>query len=158
MNTLTKRNNVNGNAPVTTFSGMVDKLFPNNVNRFFDDDFWGFAGLERSVNVPVNVRETDKSFELEVVAPGHEKEDFKISLNGTTLTVSLDHTENHQSENKDEGWVRKEYKRKSFSRSFTLDDTIDANKISARYTGGILHLSLPKKESAMLQVRKIDIE
>jgi len=157
MNTLMKRNSSNGNTP-STFSGMVDKLFQNNLNRVFDDDVWGFTGLDRTVNVPVNVRETDKSFELDVVAPGHAKEDFKINVNGETLTVSLEHKEENSQQNKEEGWLRKEYKKQSFSRSFSMDDTIDANKITAKYLNGILHLILLKKEGAQKVSRNIEIQ
>ncbi len=158
MNTLMKRNNGNGNLPATSFSGMVDKIFQDNLNRFFDDDFWGFGGLDRSVNVPVNVRQTDKSYELELVAPGLKKEDFKINVNGDMLTIGFEHQEDNNQQNKDEGWLRKEYKMRSFSRSFSLDDTIDVSKATAKYADGILHLSLPKKEGAQTISRTIEIK
>jgi HSP20 family protein len=158
MNTLMKKNSSNGNMPATTFSGMIDKLFQSNVNRYLDDNFWGFNGLEQKVSVPVNLRETNKSFELEVVAPGHAKEDFKINVNGDTLSVSLEHKEEKNQQNTDEGWLRKEYRKQSFSRSFSIDDTIDTSKISAKYNDGILHLSLPKKEGTQPLTRNISIE
>jgi HSP20 family protein len=155
MNTIMKK--TNGNVPAATFSGMVDKIFQNNLSRFFDDDFWGFNGVERSVNVPVNIRETDKSYELDLVAPGLKKEDFKVNLNGEVLTVSFEHEEkNEQADNG--GWLRKEYKARSFSRSFTLDETLDAGKITAQYSDGILHLTLPKKEGAQSVSRTIEIK
>jgi HSP20 family protein len=158
MNTLMKRTNGNGNVPAPTFSGMVDKIFQDNLSRFFDDDFWGFNGLNREVNVPVNVRQTDKSYELEVVAPGLKKEDFKINVSGDMLTVSFEHQEENNQQSKEEGWLRKEYKMRSFSRSFNLDDTIDVNKIAAKYNDGILQLSLPIKEGAKPISRTIEIK
>jgi HSP20 family protein len=154
-----KRSNGNGNVPAATgFSGMVDKIFQDNLSRFFDDSFWGFSGLDRSVEVPVNVRQTDKSYELEVVAPGLKKEDFKINVSGDMLTVSFEHQEENKQEGKEEGWLRKEYKMRSFSRSFNLDDTIDVNKIAAKYSDGILQLSLPIKEGAKPISRTIEIK
>lgn len=158
MNTLMKRANTNGNVPATTFGGMVDKIFQDNLSRFFDDDLWGFGGLNRKVNVPVNVRQTDKSYELDVVAPGLKKEDFKISVNGDMLTVGFEHQEENNQQNKEEGWLRKEYNKRSFSRSFNLDDTIDVNKIAAKYADGILQLSLPIKEGAKPISRTIEIK
>ncbi len=160
MNTLMKRTNGNGNMPASTFSGLVDKIFQNNVNRLFDDDFWGFSNVSQNVNVPVNVRETDKSFELELVAPGLKKEDFKINLQKELLTVSFEHSEEQSQshEAKEKGWLRKEYQKRSFSRSFNLDDAIDAGSISAKYTDGILHLSLPKTEGAQALSRTIEIK
>ena len=156
MNTLMKR--TNGTVPATTFSGMVDRLFQNNVNRFFDDDFWGFDGVSRMVNVPVNIRETDQSFELQLVAPGLKKDDFKVNVGGDLLTVSFEQAEEHSQEGKQEGWLRREYQKRSFTRSFTLDDAIDANKIEAAYTDGILHLSMPKKEGSRSVSRNIEIK
>ena len=158
MNTLMKRTNGNGNLPATTFSGLVDKIFQNNVNRMFDDSLWGFSNVAHNVSVPVNLKETDKSYELELVAPGLKKEDFKINLHEATLTISFDHQEEQNKENKEEGWLRREYQKTSFSRSFQIDDAIDADKISAKYDNGILQISLQKKETAQPVVRNIEIK
>ena len=157
MTSVMKRTNGNGNLPATNFSGLVDSVFRNDLSRFFNDDFWGFSGLDRRVNVPVNVRETDTSYELELVAPGLRREDFKVNVSGDLLTVSFQHQEENKEEDTSGNWLRKEYKQQSFSRSFTLADTLDANKISARYTDGILYLSLPKKEGAQSLSRTIEI-
>lgn len=156
MNTLMKKNSGNGNLPATSFSGMVDKIFQDNLSRFFDDDLWGLGRGEG--NVPVNVRQTDKSYELEVVAPGLAKDDFRIHVKGDMLTISFEQQEENKEQNKDEGWLRKEYKMRSFSRSFNLDDTVDVNKATAKYDNGILHLSLPKKEGAQTVSRTIEIK
>ena len=158
MNTLMKKANGNGNMPATTFSGLVDKLFQNNVNRVFDDDFWGFSNVTQNVSIPVNVRETDKSYELELVAPGLKKEDFRINVHGETLTISFEHQEEQSRQNEDKSWLRREYQKRSFTRTFSLDDAIDANKINAKYTDGILHLSLLKKECAQTVFRTIEIQ
>ncbi|MBD0333821.1 MAG: Hsp20/alpha crystallin family protein, partial [Chitinophagaceae bacterium] len=105
-----------------------------------------------------NIRETDKSYEIEVMAPGLRKEDFSVSLDSNTLTVSFEHKEENKDENRNEGWLRQEYRMQSFSRSFTLDDTVDAEKITASYRDGILHLSLPKKEGAQKVSKTIQIK
>jgi len=157
MNTLMKKASGNGTVPATTFSGMVDTLFQNNLSRLFDDDFWGFRGLNRSVHVPVNVKQTDKSYELELVAPGLKKEDFKINVQGDTLSVSFEERDEKNQQNQDEGWLRKEYLLQSFTRSFNLDDAVDANKITATYRDGILHLTLPIKEGAQPISRTVPI-
>ncbi len=156
MNTLMKR--ANGNVPATTFSGMVDKLFQSNLNRILDDGFWGFDGVNHSVNVPVNIRHTDTSYELDLVAPGLKKEDFKVSLNRDTLTIGFEHKEENKQQSDNDNWLLNEYKLQSFTRSFRVDDTIDASKITASYADGILHVSLPKKEGAQAITRTIDIQ
>lgn len=158
MTTLMKRNsNGNGNMPATTFSGLVDTFFNSKIDRLLDDNFWGFRGLDRSTSVPVNIKDTGKSYELHLVAPGLQKQDFKVNLNGDTLTVSYEHKEQQQDQNNEEGWLRNEYRLQSFSRSFTLDESLDPGKISARYADGVLQLSIPKKEGAQKISRNIEI-
>jgi HSP20 family protein len=156
MNTLMKKNN--GNLPAATFSGLVDTFFQNNLDRFFEDNFWGFGGLEHAHTIPTNVKETPTSYEVELVAPGLQKEDFKVNLDNKTLTVSVEQKEENNQQDNTGGWLRKEYKLRSFSRSFTIDDTIDVNSIKANYQNGILHLNLSKKEGARSISRTIEIE
>src|SRR5689334_12427723 len=140
MTNIMKRDNGNSNMP-STFTGLVDQLFQDNLTRFFNDDFWGSGSVNRSSQVPVNIKETDKTYEMELVAPGLRKEDLKLNVSGDMLTVSFEHKEENNQENENEGWLKREYRHQSFSRSFSLDDTIDANKISAKYQDGVLHLS-----------------
>jgi HSP20 family protein len=56
------------------------------------------------------------------------------------------------------GWVRNEYVQRSFRRTFTLDDTVDVNKIDATYNDGILHLTLAKNEKAKKLSKNIEIK
>jgi HSP20 family protein len=162
MANIMKRNNGNGSAvanrSLMPFGGLVDSVFNNTLSRFFDDDFWGFNGIVSSNQVPVNIRETDKAYEMEVVAPGLRKEDFNVSISDNMLTVSFEHKQENKEENKSEGYLRQEYRQQSFSRSFTLDDTVDADKINAQYKDGVLHLSLPKKEGAQKITKSIEIK
>lgn len=163
MTNIMKRNNGKGSQLATSkslmpFGGLVDSVFNNTLSRFFDDDFWGFDGILSPAQVPVNIRETDKAYEMEVVAPGLKKEDFSVSISDNMLTVSFEHKQEDKQENKSEGYLRQEYRMQSFSRSFTLDDTVDADNISAQYTNGVLHLSLPKKEGAQKTSKSIEVK
>lgn len=158
MNNIIKKEN--GQRPAT-FGSVVDQIFQDNLTRFFDDEFWGFNGLSKSPGtgqVPVNIQETDKTYELELSAPGLQKQDFQLNLEGDTLTISAEHTEETRKESKNEGWFRREFKKGHFTRTFNLDDTMDAGKISARYENGILYLSIPKKEHAQKVLRAIEIQ
>lgn len=155
MLSIIKRNGA-GNQPATTFSGLVDDLFEKNLNHFFDSFSVGSNGVLSRNQVPVNIRETDKDYELHLVAPGLRKEDFKVDMNGDMLTISFEHKEEHNQKGND--WLRQEYSLQSFTRSFTLDDTVDAGKITANYNNGILRVLLPKKEGAQKLSRTIEIE
>jgi HSP20 family protein len=145
------------NARPATFGSVVDQIFQNNLNRFFDDDFWGMTGTPYRSHVPVNIKETDTTYELEVIAPGLKKQDFHLDLTGDLLTVSFEHKEENKEENEKNGWLRQEYKAQSFNRTFNLDDSVDATKAMAKYEDGILHLSIPKKENAKRLSRNIPI-
>jgi HSP20 family protein len=145
------------NGRPATFGSVVDQLFHPNFDRLFDDRLWGFNGLTTSSTVPVNIRETDAAFELELVAPGLKKEDFHLNYSDHTLTVSF---ERRQEELKKESgtWIHREYLNQSFTRSFTIDDSIDTERASARYENGVLKLTLPKKEEAKQLSRTIQIQ
>lgn len=156
MNTLTKRDN--GSGPGVTFGSLFDRFLTNNLGRIFEDEDWGFKGLGSNMNVPVNIREDDQNYTLEVVAPGLKKEDFKIDLDNKMLTVNFEHETENKQEDEKKGWLRREYAMQSFSRSFTLDDSVDIEKIDASYKDGMLRLTLPKKEQAKKLSKSISVK
>lgn len=96
----------------------------------------------------VNIRETKDDFILEVAAPGMKKEDFNIELNNKLLTVSSEKEEGYEDEEKKGKYSRREFSYQSFQRSFTLPDSTDGEKISAKYSDGILRITIPKKEES----------
>ena len=145
------------NSQPATVGSVVDQIFQNNLSRFFDDDFWGAGRLTNRQTVPVNIRDTETAYEMDLIAPGLSKEDFQLAVAGDTFSVSFEHKEEQQQEDNEDGWLKKEYQQQSFTRSFNLDDTIDTQKISARYENGILHVTLPKKENAKKTPRTISV-
>lgn len=151
-------NIIKRNKDLAPFSGLVDRMLNNSMSRFFDDDFWGFNGLTGVGSVPVNIRETDKTYEMELAAPGLRKEDFHISVSGNMLTVSLEEKQEQSDEDRDKGWVRQEYSLRSFTRNFNLGEEVDANGITAEYKDGILHLVLPKKDGAQRLSKTIQVK
>jgi len=135
-----------------SFNNLMDDFFAT-VPSILGDDF--VAPPFRSFT-PVNVKETENEYVLEVVAPGFQKEDFKINLDNNTLTVSAETKE--EAENTNDKFVRKEFKQQSFSRSFTIDENIDAESISAKYVNGVLTLNLAKKQQVKQSVKEISIQ
>ncbi|WP_134088103.1 Hsp20/alpha crystallin family protein [Olivibacter sp. XZL3] len=136
---LIKRNGSN----FPTVPTFLDDLFASNL---FD---WGTSDFSSTqTTIPsVNIRETHDNFEVEMAAPGMDKSDFKVELDGNTLTISS--TKQHEHEDKHEGYSRKEFSYQSFQRSFTLPkDVVDEDKIGAQYENGLLRLTIPKKEEA----------
>lgn len=132
----TKRNFGMMNHPM---SGLMEDFFFNGFNRKNDETVYS--------HVPVNIKESKEGFDLQVIAPGLMKEDFKINVDKNNLTVSFEQKKEETKEGgEQEKWVRTEYRMHSFKRSFTLTEKIDTAKIAAKYADGILTVNLPKKE------------
>ena len=158
MATNIMRRDKNMEAVPSRNTSWMDQFFQDNLNRFFHDDFWGFNGFNQRESVPVNIRETEKTYEMEIVAPGLKKEDFKLQVTKDLLTISFEQKESQEKGSKEDGWIQKEYRTQSFTRSFRLDDSVDTPKIAATYQNGMLNLSLPKKENAQQLSRNIEIK
>jgi HSP20 family protein len=129
------------------------------VNDLFDEFFNHFPvvrGREIGWNVPaVNIHETKDDYQVELVAPGLKKEDFKVSLEKGILTTSYE--KKTETDNKDLKTHRKEFAFTGFKRSFIVDDKINTDAIEAKYDNGILKLTLPKKEEVKSLPKEIAI-
>jgi HSP20 family protein len=112
-------------------------------NEWFDNgNSW-----TRAMNVPaVNITESKDEYLVSLAVPGMKKADFTIDVDGNMLTISSEQEESK--EEKDKKFTRKEYNYSSFSRSFTLPEEINKEKIEAKYEEGVLKISLPRKEEA----------
>lgn len=124
---------------------MYPSSFFGTLPTFFED---AFNGKDFAQHVPsVNVSENDKSWNIEVSAPGFSKEDFKINLEKEVLTISAEHKADATKEEKN--YTRREFSFGSFTRSFRIkENTVDVEKIGAAYENGILNIMLPKMEVA----------
>jgi len=140
------------NNPVAkNFDGLMKDIFneiPANFGKTFREEVLGFP--------PVNIVEKDSAYHLEVAAPGMEKTDFTLKLDGTLLTISATKKEEVRDETLKS--IRKEFSYKGFKRSFTLDEKIDAANIAAKYENGILKVDLPKKEETKAASKEITIQ
>lgn len=134
-------------------------MLPTTRNRMNMPSIWdelfgrdsyntGLSEDRTAFSVPaVNVMENNDNYQIEVAAPGLEKKDFNIDLDNNLLTISSE-KEYKQEEENDGRYTRREFGYASFKRSFTLPDSVDADKIKAKYNEGVLHITIPKKEEA----------
>ncbi|MDP3915361.1 MAG: Hsp20/alpha crystallin family protein [Bacteroidota bacterium] len=135
--------------------------FPSMFNRFFENDLFDWTTRNFSntnTTLPsVNIREDENGFEVDMAAPGFEKKDFKIELINNLLTISSE--KKVETETKEgQQFTRQEFSYQSFSRSFTLPNTVEGEKIQAKYENGILKVAIPKKEEAKPKpVKQIEI-
>lgn len=135
--------------------------FPSMFNRFFENDLFDWSTRNFSntnTTLPsVNIREDENGFEVDMAAPGFDKKDFKIELLNNLLTISSE--KKVETETKEgQQFTRQEFSYQSFSRSFTLPNTVEGEKIQAKYENGILKVAIPKKEEAKPRpVKQIEI-
>jgi HSP20 family protein len=129
-------------------------FFNNILNRDWND--WQIKNFsDTNTTLPsVNIKEGEDNYEVEMAAPGLEKRDFKVELKNGVLTISS------QKRVKDElkkghHFTRREYSYQSFNRSFSLPDTVEGEKIAAKYEDGILRVVIPKREELKERTARI---
>ena len=121
---------------------------PSVFNDFFkpwNEWFMDKKGMMSSVPA-VNIKEADGKYQVMLAAPGLKKDDFHVEVDGNLVTISAE--TKSEKEEKEDQYTRKEYSYSSFSRTFTLPENVEKDKIEARYENGELKLVLPKKENA----------
>lgn len=127
--------------------------FPIVMDQFFKDILGGTQ--YNNLNVPpVNIKETDTAFALELIAPGLKKENFNIEIDKELLTISSE-TKTESTEQEKGKFTRREFRTASFKRSFKLPENVKAEEINAAYQDGILAITLPKKEETQSQAKRL---
>ncbi len=133
------------------FDDMVSSMFPS-FSSDLGDDFFTKGSYPK-----VNVINRESSVEIEAAIPGMDKSDIDVSVTDGILTIQ---GERNQKEGvSDSQYVKREIKRSSFRRSFTLGDNLDHKSILAEFDNGILTLSISKLEPEQREskTRKISI-
>jgi HSP20 family protein len=136
--------------PLSTFRpGSVEDQFGRMVENMFQDFFspaaQGGGWREDGLGVPsLDVRETEKTFEIQADLPGVRKEDIKVSIDGPRVTIEGECQQaNEQREG--EQVVYSERSTRRYQRSFSLPSEVDDTTAGARLEDGVLKLTLPKK-------------
>lgn len=101
----------------------------------------------------VNVYKTEQSYEMLLFAPGRIKENFHLAVKGNELTVSYTPPEGFPRPE----WILREYSRGGFVRSFALDESVNTAAITARYEDGVLQISMPIRQDAVVEKRDISV-
>jgi HSP20 family protein len=138
--------------PFREFSTLQDRM-----NRLFRDTY---GSEEDSLTTtafapPVDVYEDEHNITLKVEVPGIDEKDIDVRLENHTLTV---HGERKfEKEEKEENFRRVERRYGSFTRTFTLPNTVDAENVTANYEKGVLKIQLAKKSEAKPKQIKVNI-
>ena len=121
-----------------------------SADDFFNDDFF----TKDSLMPAMNVKENDENFEIELAAPGFTKDNFEVTLDNDGLHICAEKSK--EDEEKEEGYLRKEFSYNSFKRTLRLPDSVNLDKdVKAAYKKGILKLNLLKKEEAKALPKKV---
>ena len=135
---------------------LMPELFTRNV---FDDWFDDFElekemrdlnrkiyGRRASREMLTDVREHEDHYDLEIDLPGFKKEDLTVELNNGYLTVTANKGHDQEEKNKEGKIIRQERFSGTLSRSYYVGEEITNEEIKAKYEGGVLTVSLPKKD------------
>src|SRR5215467_6137265 len=139
--------------PFREFTTLQDRM-----NRLFQQSFG--EGREESLTTgafapAVDVYEDEHNVTLKIEVPGIEEKDLDIRVENNTLTV---HGERKfEKEEKEENYRRVERQYGSFTRSFTLPNTVDTEHVQANYDKGILKIQLAKKAEAKPKQIKVNV-
>ena len=121
-----------------------DSWLPDIFNDFFDNSW-----MERpTYTAPaINVIETEKEYEVELAAPGLDKEDFRVHVDAdNNLHIEMDKKAETKEGKKHGRFLRREFSYEKFQQTLLLPDDVDAEKIEAKVEKGVLMVTLPKKE------------
>jgi len=138
---------------LTPFGGTGFDLW--NAFNNFDQNFFGDS-------MPINscrtdIRDDGDKYVMESELPGFEKEDIKLDINGTQLTIAAEHSTNNDEKDEKGNYIRRERTFGSYKRSFDVSD-VDTEAISAAYKNGILTLELPKKKPEEPVSKRLEIK
>lgn len=118
----------------------------NEFNDMFSDN-WLPQVTRNSFTAPaINVKETDKEYELEFAAPGATKEDFQVNIDKDgDLVIKMEHKGEKKDENKKEHYLRREFSYSNYCQAVSLPEDVEKDKISAKVENGVLHVNMPRK-------------
>jgi HSP20 family protein len=133
-----------------TLQEEVNRLFSTNLSRSFGDE-----GIGRGAWAPsVDIYENKDQIVLEAELPGMKQEDFDLSLENNVITLRGERKFEKTDETDNYHRVERSYG--SFTRSFTLPQTVSAEGATAEYNNGVLRVTLPKREET--KARRIDVK
>ena len=121
-----------------------DSWLPDIFNDFVDNSW-----MERPTYtaLAINVIETEKEYEVELAAPGLDKEDFRVHVDAdNNLHIEMEKKAETKEGKKQGRFLRREFSYEKFQQTLLLPDDVDAEKIEAKVEKGVLMVTIPKKE------------
>ena len=132
---------------------LFDNMFPFD-EKFFTEKKDPLYGKNVSRLMKTDVRETEKTYELDIDLPGFKKDEIQMELNDGVLTISAANGLNKDEEDKKGNYIRKERYAGSMSRSFYVGKHVTVEDVHPKYESGILSFSVPKAEAKPVEEKK----
>ena len=130
--------------------------FPTVFDEFLNSDFT--PSTSKTTAPAVNVKEDEKSYTMEVAAPGIKKEWCRVSLNEEgNLCIAIENKMEHKEEDKKQHYLRREFSYTNYQQNYSLPEDVVKDKISARVQDGILTVTLPKQEKEAKVSKSIEV-
>ncbi len=123
------------------------------MGRVFDESWTPTIWHERARPIPVDLYETDDSVVAKAALPGVDPEDVEISVNDDLLTIKGE--TKHEEKEEHEHFLRRELSYGAFGRTLPLPASVDTEKATAEYEGGVLTITLPKVQGSRTKTIKI---
>ncbi len=118
----------------------------NIIDDFFKDAFCHPEHHSFEAPIRTDIKESDEGYEIDMDLPGFATEDVKAELKDGYLTVSASHSEEKEEKDEENHYIRKERFSGSYRRSFYVGDAVTQDDIKAKYTDGVLSVTVPKIE------------
>lgn len=132
---------------------LFDNMFPFD-EKFFTEKKDPLYGKNVSRLMKTDVRETEKTYELDIDLPGFKKDEIQMELKDGVLTVSAAKGLDKDEEDKKGNYIRKERYAGSMSRSFYVGKHVTVEDVHPKYESGILSFSVPKEEVKPVEEKK----
>jgi len=137
-----------------TFRSLMDSFWDSD--NFFGRDFPMNEFFNRAWTPAVNIKDNTKTYNIEVAAPGLKKDDFTVTIENGLLCIKGEREETK--EEKEDNFTRREFNFNSFERTFSLPENAKEDGIKAKYTDGVLNITLTKAPTKTTKAKKVAIK
>lgn len=141
---------------LTPFDKIFDEFFAATVPTFGQD--FGVDFFEKGSYPRVNLIDYRDKVLIEAEVPGLDKNDVSVEIQENVLTIGGGKVKKVQPETEEGTYLRRELKRSSFRRSFTLGDNLDKSSVDAKFENGVLTVTLKKVKPSQPEIKRVEIK
>jgi HSP20 family protein len=133
----------------------------NDFDRYFES-FFGDSLLAPAARVfnrlpPVDIRETENAYALDMELPGYDEKSIDVQVDGASLSIASRQEEAGEERQEEGTYVLRERRQSAFSRSFKLPENADPEAVSAAFKNGVLSLEIKKRPEAQKRSVRINV-